>query len=384
MDDPGRPHPPSNELLEDPVEDTAALVGTPYRPLRVLGRGGMGVVFEAEHLTLGKRVVVKLLHPELTARPDLVDRVRLEAQALARLPHPHLVDVYDFGLTPEGRPYMVMERLEGRTLREELARRGCIPWPEAVGFVRDALAGLAAAHGVGVVHRDVKLDNLFVCDTGPSGRRVVKVLDFGIAKVLRPGARGAPAPLAYPTEEGALLGTPRFLSPEQAAGKRVDARTDVYAAGVVLYTLVAGRGPFQHLTRVIDLVRAHAEERPQSPSAFLPQRLPVQLEVAILKALEKHPDDRFPSAVAFSDALARVTPDVPTEPLPPPIVARTEPLPEPTWRPRPAPAGPAPVLEPTRVVAEPSRAARWLLFLAVVLGCTLLFSVLVEAIVWRD
>lgn len=283
------------------------LYGTPYRPLRRLGRGGMGEVIEAAHVGLDKPVVVKLLHRDLNREPRIVERMRIEAQSLARLAHPNLVTVTDFGQTAEGRTFLVMERLYGRTMREELAARGALPVLEAVDFVEQALAGLAAAHGAGIVHRDVKLDNLFVCDPDARGRRVVKVLDFGIAKVVAPRDDGrAPAPSLYQTEEGVLVGTPRYMSPEQASGLAVDARTDVYAAGAVLYTLLAGRGPFEHVKPLHDLLRAHAVEVPLPPSCYAPRPIPPELERAIMRALEKRPELRFPSAAAFGAELSRI------------------------------------------------------------------------------
>ncbi len=289
--------------MSDPL-----LAGTPYRMVAPLGRGGMGEVVEAEHVALGKRVVVKLLHLTLADRPDLVDRMRVEAQSLARLVHPNLVAVTDFGQTPDGRTYLVMERLYGRTLREELKDRGPLPAGEIVDIGRQALAGLSVAHEAGIVHRDVKLDNLFLCDALADGRRLVKVLDFGIAKVLANAGDGrAPAPLAFPTEEGVSVGTPRFFSPEQARGQPVDARTDIYAMGAVMYALATGRGPFDHKATIYELTRAHAMEPPPRPSEVASATVHPELERVILKALEKKPEDRYPSAAELSAELARVS-----------------------------------------------------------------------------
>src|SRR4051812_13497338 len=163
----------------------------------------MGEVVEAEHRALGKTVVVKLLQRDLARRPDLVDRMRLEGQTLARLEHENLVAVLDLQVTPEGRPYLVMERLRGRTLREELAARGALPPAEAVAFARQALSGLGAAHYVGIVHRDVTLANLFLCDPRPGTTgRVLKLLDFGLVKVVSSAGGRAPRPLLESTDEG--------------------------------------------------------------------------------------------------------------------------------------------------------------------------------------
>ncbi|MGK3989978.1 serine/threonine-protein kinase [Sorangium sp. So ce136] len=295
-----------------------ALEGTPYRALRALGRGGMGEVIEAEHRALRKRVVVKLVRRALAHDPRFADRLRVEARALAAVSSPHVVAVLDLGETPAGHPYFVMERLEGTTLGEELARRGALPVAEAIDLVRQVLAGLSAAHRVGLVHRDVKLDNVFLCAPGaaaPGGGRVAKVLDFGVAKVLDRGvverAAGVDPPLpvpgpAYPTEAGLLVGTPRTASPEQARCGAVDARADVYAAGLLMYTLLVGQGPFAHLDDALEVLQAHVREAPCPPSLRAAQAISPALDRAVLKALAKRPEERFQSAAAFAEELGRI------------------------------------------------------------------------------
>lgn len=282
------------------------LDGTPYRYIAPLGQGGMGDVVEAEHVALGKRVVVKLLQERHANRPDYIDRMRIEAQALAKITHPNLVQVTDFGQTAHGRTFLVMERLRGRNLREELDQRKFLPVLEAMNIVRQSLQGLAAAHDAGIVHRDVKLENLFLCDS-TTNRRAVKVLDFGVAKVIGITGDNTPLPLAFPTAEGVAMGTPRYFSPEQARGREVDWRTDVYASGIVLYTLVTGKGPFDHHTTLLELTRAHAFETPETPSSIAPQFVPPELDAAILKALAKEPIDRFPTAFSFAVELERIS-----------------------------------------------------------------------------
>ena len=229
--------------------------------------------------------------------------MRLEAQATCALSgHPNIVEIFDLGSTASGRPYLAMERLVGRTLKQEVKARGPLPAPEAIGIVIQVLAGLAAAHRTGLVHRDIKPDNLFLCEPGHDGARRVKILDFGIVKVL-PGGRRAPAPLAIPTAEGVAIGTPRFLSPEQAMGRPVDARTDVYAAGAVLFWLVAGRDPFSHREGLAELVHAHVMEVPPLPSSVAEQAIPLELDHVILRALAKRPEQRFPGAAEMAAAL---------------------------------------------------------------------------------
>ncbi|CAN90788.1 Protein kinase [Sorangium cellulosum So ce56] len=292
------------------------LEGTPYRALRGLGRGGMGEVVEAEHRALRKRVVVKLVRRALAHDPRFADRLQVEARALAAVSSPHVVAVLDLGQTPSGRPYFVMERLEGWTLGEELQRRGPLPVAEAIDLVRQVLAGLAAAHRAGVIHRDVKLDNVFLCAPGaaaPGDTRVAKVLDFGVAKVLdgalagaAPGAPPAVDGPAYPTEAGLLVGTPRTASPEQAQCQPVDARADVYAVGLLMYTLVVGHGPFAHVEDALGVLRAHVLEAPALPSRYAAQPIPAALDRAVLKALAKRPEERFQSAEAFAAELGRI------------------------------------------------------------------------------
>jgi len=303
------PTPHARSARPDPLE------GTPYRTVRPLGAGGMGEVIEAEHAGTGRRVVAKILHGHLSARTDLADRMRLEGDALGMVEHPNVVAVLDTGVTADERPYLVLERLEGRTLRDELAARGPLPAAEAVDLAAQALDGLEAVHGKGLVHRDVKLDNLFVCDAPAGRRRALKLLDLGVAKVLA-AAGERPAPLLVPTAEGVSMGTPRFFSPEQATGAPLDARADVYAMGLVLYALVTGRTPFEHLRDTEALLHAHAAEPPEPPSQRATQPLPPGLEAAILKALAKQPDERFRSAAAFAAEIRRIAADAPVKAAP--------------------------------------------------------------------
>jgi eukaryotic-like serine/threonine-protein kinase len=284
------------------------LAGTPYRvtEIRPLGRGGMGEVFAAEHVALGKPVVVKLLHAALSGDARLVERLRTEGQALAALAHPNLVAVTDLAVAPVGkRPYLVMERLYGRDLAQELKRSGPLPPLTAISYVRQVLAGLAAAHRVGIVHRDIKLENVFLSDPDAGGTSVVKILDFGIAKVLEksPAERRMRGPRVFPTEEGSLVGTPRTTSPEQARGSPVDARSDLYAVGILLYTLIAGKGPFAHIAGMAELLLAHATLAPALLSEAVRQPVPPGLDAVLDRALAKNPARRFASAEEFSEEL---------------------------------------------------------------------------------
>lgn len=274
------------------------LAGTPYRALDTIGQGGMAVVYDAVHRALGTAVVVKVLSPEHAATPSLVERMRLEAQVLARLHHPHLVEVKDLGFTADLRPFIVLERLYGTTLHEVVRHEAPLPPRRAAAMVRQVLAGLEAAHRAGVVHRDVKPSNLFLTTDG-----TVKVLDFGVAKLLTDASVGV-APNANPTELGCVVGTPRYLAPEQALGRAVDHRSDLYGVGGVLYALLVGKDPFCHRRAAYEVLQAHVSEVPVTPSHALGKVLPAGLDALVMRALEKRPEERFSSAAAFADALA--------------------------------------------------------------------------------
>ena len=314
------------------------LAGTAYRAVRRIGKGAMGDVFEAEHTGLRRRVAVKLLSPLLVADPVFVDRLRLEAQALASIRHPNVVLVHDHATTPAGVPYLVMELLHGRTLHELWRERGTLPLLEALALMDQICAGLAVIHAAGLTHRDLKPANVFLCDSEQRGRPLVKLLDFGIVKVTRRQS-GAVAPLLHPTEQGQMIGTPRFMAPEQVRGDGCDARTDIYAAGVLLYMLLAGRDPFHHHRGEVALLTAHAMEPPPPPSIVAPQPIPAAVEAVILRALAKRPADRFASVADFAAALRAAGPGASTTPPRPPHL--TEKIHAATWK-SPAP-GTAPI-----------------------------------------
>jgi eukaryotic-like serine/threonine-protein kinase len=283
------------------------LRGTAYRPLRCLGKGAMGAVWECEHLGLRKRVAVKLLHLETAGEAGSpaaarADRLRLEAQATAQIHSPHVVEVTDFGTSPDGQLYLVMERLVGRTLEEEVKERGPLPVEEAVAIVVQMLRGLEAAHEVGVVHRDVKPSNVFYTAADREGRRLAKLVDFGLVRVESDEA--GLSPLAVPTLAGSVMGTPRYISPEQARGNKAEPRSDLYSAALVLYKLVTGRGPFdEHATSCELMLLAHAALEPPPPSSFAPSPLSPEFDAVVLRALAKEPASRHASAAAFAQAL---------------------------------------------------------------------------------
>ena len=281
-------HHATSRVLRDP------LPGTGYRTVRRLGAGASSEVYEAVGLDRSRRAV-KVLRSLFVDTPEAVFRLEQEGRALGALDHPNLVPVLDVGTTLAGRPFFAMPLLEGETVRERLRRSGPIAPAVACAMVADALEGLDAAHRAGVVHRDVKPGNLFLPCRRPAipGRRCV-VLDFGIAKVL-----GAPGGL---TTESRVLGTPRYLAPEQILGGQVDARTDVYAAGLTLFEMITGRAPFD-AEGPIEVMGAHLELAPHRLRALA--GVSPELDHAVARALSRPPGRRWPSARAFAAVLER-------------------------------------------------------------------------------
>ena len=269
-----------------------ALAGTCYRAVRKLGEGTSSEVFAARG-PLGELRAVKVLRPIHEGADEAALRLTQEGRVLAELDHPHVVKVLDVGLTADGRPYFVMDRLRGETLRERLDRDGKLPPVDACSLMLGVLDGLDAAHRAGIVHRDVKPSNIFLCrGDGPSGVERAILLDFGIAKV-----RGSSLD---PTGAAFVIGTPRYLAPEQILGGRVDARTDVYSMGILLFEVIAGRGPFD-AKGPLPSMRAHLNDKPHALRKFVD--VPPELEKAVARALRKEPDRRWPSAGALAAAL---------------------------------------------------------------------------------
>jgi hypothetical protein len=235
-----------------------------------------------------------------------VTRFHREARAMSLLTHPNTVRVFDFGETPEGLLFLAMELLEGELLTHRLEREGPLDVRTAVGFASEILASLAEAHEKSIIHRDLKPDNIYLARVEGRAEPVVKVLDFGIAKVIQ-GDRKIDQ---LETQAGTVFGTPRYMSPEQAQGKKLDARSDLYAVGVLLYQMLAGRAPFVDDDAVVVMAR-HIKERPQALHVAAPTRpIPVSLARAVQKSLEKNPEARFETADAFMKQLAALLPDV--------------------------------------------------------------------------
>jgi eukaryotic-like serine/threonine-protein kinase len=273
----------------DPFAALQAALAPQYRLERELGRGGMGVVYRATDTTLDRPVAIKVVHPELAAHASIVRRFLAEARTIARLRHPSIVAVHAAG-TADGLLYYVMDEVDGESLRTRLDREGRLPIADVTRIVADLASALDAAGKAGVVHRDVKPENVLI--ERESGRALLA--DFGIARAM--AADGATS-----TGQGVAVGTPAYMSPEQAAGEEVDSRSDLYGLGVVAYEMLAGQPPFQGANRVV--VSKHIAERPVPIERHRPES-PKALAGAVMKALEKHPGERWQSGEELRQAVA--------------------------------------------------------------------------------
>ncbi|HET8541751.1 MAG TPA: serine/threonine-protein kinase [Anaeromyxobacter sp.] len=291
MTEPAQPPPPFEPL---------SLLGTTldgrYDLVAHLATGGMGAVFRARHVHLRKDIAVKVLRPDLTSSAEIVERFRREAEIASALEHQNIVRVTDFGRSPEGYLFLVMELLTGESLFDRLRREGFLPPEEAVPILWQVCAGLEAAHALGVVHRDLKPENVFLARTG-SGREITKILDFGIAKIADPTSMSA-------TQSGIVVGTPEYLSPEQAMGTAIDARADLYAVGLIAWRTLAGRHPFKaDEPRALLMMQATRPVPPLVESRPDLSAYPA-LVAAVARACAKEPRDRHQTAAALKDDLA--------------------------------------------------------------------------------
>lgn len=339
-DMPASPPPPSETGLRAPKvnadPNVGRTLGERYRILRRLGEGGMGTVYLCEHVHLHRRMAVKVLHEELARDPEIAERFRNEAVAASQIGGDHVVDVLDLGRGEDGAFFYVMEALEGRSLGAVLREDGPLPVARALGLVAQVCRALSAAHARGVVHRDLKPDNVFVV-VDDDGAERAKLLDFGISRIDPIGAG------ARLTRAGAIIGTPEYMSPEQASGGVVDHRADVYALGVLLYEVLTGALPLEGDTPLATLV-AHQSQMPKPPSARR-AAIPLDVDAVVLRALAKRPDDRFESMDAFAAELlrarARLGPDAPAVRPAPRRTALLESPARPREAPRPSVKGAA-------------------------------------------
>jgi serine/threonine protein kinase len=260
----------------------------------VLGEGGMGTVYEAEHLVIGRLVALKVLHPGFTSESEAVRRFRHEARAAGSIGHPNICEIYDVGELEDGGPYLVMERLHGETLADRIERDIALPLADVVDVALQVLSALAAAHEKGIVHRDVKPDNIFLAQR-VGFAPLVKLLDFGISK-------NAALDDLRLTRTGAVMGTPYYMAPEQARGEFIDARIDLYAVGAVLYESLTGRRPFD-ANELAELLRQVLFDEPR-PMRDLRPSVPRPFEFVVRRALAKERTERFQTAPEFMAALA--------------------------------------------------------------------------------
>lgn len=277
-----------------------------YRILRVIGEGGMGVVYEALHVVIEKPVAVKVLRETFTGRPDVVERFRQEAKSASRIGHPNIIDVSDFGETPSGASYIVMEMLIGEDLADILARERVLSPARATRIVYQVARALDATHRKGIVHRDLKPENIYLISVdGVSD--VVKVVDFGVAKMSDlDNASGRKL-----TRTGMLFGTPEYMSPEQAAGKPFDHRVDVYALGAIFFELLTGRVPFEG-ENFMEVLAKHGSDRVPTLTEVNPgTRVSYELERIVARALCKDPSERYHTMGELANEL-RLAPEMPS------------------------------------------------------------------------
>jgi serine/threonine-protein kinase len=310
----------------------------------------MGAVYRGEQMSLKRKVAIKLLHPDLSADPGLVRRFNAEAELAARLSHPNTVNIYDFGQDRDGMLFIAMEFLEGRSLRQVVSTEGPLPVRRALHIAAQIAASIADAHRHGIVHRDLKPDNVMLTARGRD-HDVVRVLDFGIAKLRDEQHR---AQTASPmTRQGDLVGTPQYMAPEQIRGEAVDARTDVYALGTILYEMVTGRMPFEGPT-LMAIMSKHLLEAAQAPTARRPDLgLPPGIDDLVLGMMAKAPTWRPASMDVVGEQIAQLAAVVGGAPTPPPATL-------------PQAVRPPPVLPQATSLATPppARASRLWLWIA--------------------
>jgi CheY-like chemotaxis protein len=271
-----------------------------YSVLSTLGRGSTGIIYKAQHLFLNRLVALKVLHPQLVSEAESVARFKREAQAVSGLSHPNIIAVYDFGITPAGLPYLVMDYSEGQSLAQLIAERGKLSFNEALPLFIQTCEALAHAHACGIIHRDIKPGNMLIV-TGDDGKDQLKIVDFGIAKMPAGGEA------MQITQNGDVLGSPLYMSPEQCMGADLDARTDIYSLGCVMYTVLVGQEPFVG-ENVLDTMYRRTVEEPR-PFGELRSDLvvPSAMEQVVMKALRRERDKRYQSMRALQADLEQLS-----------------------------------------------------------------------------
>ena len=294
----------TSQMSASPLDPDDPLIGVilagKYVVERRVGEGGMGLVYEGLHRDIDKKVAIKVLRDDLSRRPEVVARFRQEAKSASRIGHENIVDISDFGETTRGSSYFVMEFLEGEDLANVLGRDVTVEANRACMIVLQCCRALSATHAKGIVHRDIKPENIFLTKRD-SVDDFVKIVDFGIAKMSDIETEGAPGRKL--TKTGMIFGTPEYMSPEQAAGKELDHRVDVYALGIILYECVAGRVPFEGDTFMGVLTQHLFAELPPIREINPKASISKELELVIRKALAKDPDDRYQDTEQLAEAI---------------------------------------------------------------------------------
>ena len=363
-----------------------------YEILEKIGAGGMAAVYRVRHLAFGEIRAMKVVAAKLCDDEGFLKRFRTEAVVTRRLQHPNAVHVDDLDVTEDGRPFIVMEHVQGRNLREVIREEGAFDVARAVAIGRQVASALGAAHALGITHRDIKPDNILLT-VGPDGQALAKVLDFGIAKV-REGSFDV-GPGYTPTETGMVVGTPQYVSPEQAMGKRgdqLDGRSDLYSLGVTLYEMITGRLPFESTTPM-EMILHHVQTPPPPPQKVRPDLgLPPAVGALLMRALQKDPGRRFRTAEEMEAALEALTTLPATALSPRPAAAAARPTPRPA-------ASTAievePILTPARprtsatrvrppVTAPPEDEAASRSSAGALIGSALVILAVVGAVAWRS
>ena len=363
-----------------------------YEILEKIGAGGMAAVYRVRHLAFGEIRAMKVVAAKLCDDEGFLKRFRTEAVVTRRLQHPNAVRVDDLDVTEDGRPFIVMEHVQGKNLREVIREEGAFEVARAAAIGRQVASALAAAHALGITHRDIKPDNILLT-VGPDGQAQAKVLDFGIAKV-REGSFDV-GPGYTPTETGMVVGTPQYVSPEQAMGKRgddLDGRSDLYSLGVTLYEMITGRLPFESSTPM-QMILHHVQTPPPPPQKVRPDlNLPPAVGAAIMRALQKEPGRRFRTAEEMAAALEALTVLPATAVSPragagvratvttPSTAIEVEPILTPQPRPRTAPTR----LRPPAPVAPPEEEAPPRSSTGVIAGSALIIVAVIGAVAWRS
>lgn len=296
--------PVDNTILIGPKNDPmiGKLFADRYEVESVLGLGGMSVVYKAKHALMKRTVAIKMLHKSLKDDPTASDRFQLEAQAAASLNHQNIVTVYDFGVAPGGEPYFVMDCLEGESLKDLIERKGFVPYQRALPIFRQICDGLDAAHKKGIIHRDLKPANVVLLKQD-DGSELVKIVDFGIAKLLPRAGEDQ----LHLTQTGEVFGSPVYMSPEQCMGKTLDTRSDIYGLGCLMYETLTGDPPLRG-NGFLETMNMHVNKEPEPMSQHLPEgKIPEILDSIVLKCVAKKPEDRFQTAGEVRDVIAGVS-----------------------------------------------------------------------------